>query len=105
MNISCRELENLGIPDTLGHSDLNSGNVLLDDGSPVFIDWMQGHIGPPFLTLEYLTALNRRMSAADSTLTDALRQEYLGCWRDVCSARQLENLSSSSLWSPPLLTL
>jgi hypothetical protein len=90
MNISCQELENLGIPDTLGHSDLNSGNVLLDDGSPVFIDWMQGHIGPPFLTLEYLTALNRRMSAADSALTDALRQEYLGCWRDVCSARQLE---------------
>lgn len=87
---SCRDLEILGIPDSLGHSDLNSGNVLFDDGGSVFIDWMQGHLGHPFLTFEYLLALNRRLLPADIALTDALRQEYLGCWRDVCSVRQLK---------------
>jgi hypothetical protein len=87
---SCLDLEMLGVPDTLGHSDLNSGNVLFDNGGPVFIDWMQGHLGHPLLTLEYLLALNRRLSPVDVTLSRALCQEYLSCWRDVCSVRQLE---------------
>lgn len=99
VKVCCRELETLGIPDTLGHSDLNSGNVLFDDSDPVFIDWMQGHIGHPFLTLEYLLALNRRLSPIDVTVSDALCQEYLGCWRDICSVRQLER----SLRHIPLL--
>ncbi len=90
LKASCRDLEILGVPDSLGHSDLNSGNVLCDHGGPVFIDWMQGHIGHPFLTFEYLHLLHGRLLPAEAALMAVLHREYLSCWRHVCSARQLE---------------
>ncbi|HEU5409257.1 MAG TPA: phosphotransferase, partial [Nitrospira sp.] len=48
------EVEMLGIPNTIGHSDLNPGNVLVNNDGAVFLDWMQGHIGHPVVTFEYL---------------------------------------------------
>lgn len=86
---ACQELEVLGIPDTLGHSDLNSCNVLVGSGGSVFLDWMQGHVGNPLITFEYLSALRRRL-VPGGAVDRVLRDEYLSAWRCYCPDPKLE---------------
>jgi hypothetical protein len=80
LRVACRDLNTMGLPDTLGHSDLNPGNVLVDGEQPIFLDWMEGHIGHPFLSLEYLLALNRRIAGGRGNGIEALRSAYCRCW-------------------------
>jgi hypothetical protein len=91
---SCWQLRQLDVPDTLGHSDLNPGNVLVDDTQVVFLDWMQGHIGNPLLSFEFLLALCRRLLPGDDTLVTALRREYLCRWQSQFPDRDLERCSA-----------
>jgi hypothetical protein len=56
LNDSCCRIEQLGIPDTLIHNDMNPGNILIDDTRCVFTDWCEAAVGVPFLTNEYLRA-------------------------------------------------
>jgi hypothetical protein len=81
VRVGCRELNGFGIPDTLGHSDLNPGNVLSGDDHPVFLDWTEGHVAHPLFSLEYLLALCCRMMPGDETMATAVRREYLSCWQ------------------------
>lgn len=93
------ELEILGIPDALGHSDLNPGNVLVNKQRAVFIDWMQGYIGHPFLTFEYLTALLRRLRPDLESWHSSIREAYCQPWTDICSEQHV----SRALKLTPLL--
>jgi hypothetical protein len=98
---SCRALEVLSVPDTLGHSDFNPGNVLIQEERAVFIDWMLGHTGHPFLTFEYLCALLRRIGPTPDKLLPSLREEYLRPWRRLLSAEQI----AKSLQFSPLVAV
>ncbi len=89
LRAACRQIQALSFPETLGHSDFNSGNVLVAGEQAVFLDWAQAHIGSPFLTLEYLLLLLRRAFPDNVERLNAVREEYLRLWRPVCSARQL----------------
>ena len=86
----CKELGLLQVPDTLGHSDLNPGNVLIDGCHVVFLDWMQGHVGHPFLTLEYLQAVSRRILPGDEALVGSLEYQYLSQWHLGCCDQALK---------------
>ncbi len=46
-------LGELGIPDALGHLDLNPGNIIVSADRCAFIDWAEAHVGHPFLSFEY----------------------------------------------------
>ena len=46
--------EAAGIPKTLGHLDLNPGNIIVLDSGTAFIDWAEAYVGNPLLSLEYL---------------------------------------------------
>jgi hypothetical protein len=83
---ACRRLGILGIPDTVGHSDFNSGNILIGHMDAVFLDWAEGHVGPPFITLAYLELL------AGSRFSCHCRRAYLDAWSLQCSAGQIETL-------------
>jgi thiamine kinase-like enzyme len=74
------ELSALGIPDALGHSDFNPGNILITPDRCVFIDWSAAHVGNPFLTLEYLLAHRRRTCPAPQGEGQDLREVYAQCW-------------------------
>lgn len=74
------ELASLGIPDSLGHSDFNPGNILMRPEGCVFIDWYAAHIGNPLLTLEYLTSHRRNSGVTSATDEPALRETYAQCW-------------------------
>ena len=47
----CRELGELGIPETVQHDDFHDGNVFVRDGKYVFFDWGDACVSHPFHTL------------------------------------------------------
>ena len=46
------ELADCGIPETLIHGDLHGGNIMVEDGRPLFIDWSDAAVSHPFFDLE-----------------------------------------------------
>jgi hypothetical protein len=107
-------LGDIGIPYTLGHSDFNPGNILVEGNRCVFTDWAEAYVGHPFLTFEYLLAHLRISCPTLVMREDCLREAYTACWRStVCSAnieRALQlspliavyaNAISSNSWRDP----
>jgi hypothetical protein len=93
---ACSALETMGFPDTLGQSDLNPGNVIVDDESASFIDWADASVGFPFTTFEYLLAVFRRQMPDRNEWITAMCQSYFEPWR--------ESFSSATLASGFILT-
>lgn len=95
---ACRRMNQLAIPDSIGHSDFNSGNIVVHRGEAVFLDWAQGHVGPPCLTLEYLLLLVARNCPADPALLSDVREEYFSICLPALPKRDVaECLSLSPL--------
>lgn len=82
---ACDCLEDVSIPDTLIHNDMNPGNVLHDGSRCVFTDWCETAVGNPFLTFEHLS-----LFASDEAERFRLREIYRNCWLDSLSQRQIE---------------
>ena len=79
----------LGIPDSLGHLDLNPGNIIVSETGCAFLDWAEAYIGPPFFSLEYLLEHNSRTTKPDATLRDQLVNSYYGHWRQHLPANAI----------------
>jgi len=90
-------LESLSIPDTLGHSDFNPGNILVGSQRCVFIDWAEAHVSHPFLTFEYLISHLRKDYPALARFEDAIRSSYAQPWQSVSLP---EHVSEAFLFSP-----
>lgn len=86
---ACHQSESLGMPNALGNTDLNPGNVLVNQDGATFLDWMQGYIGPPFVMLEYLLALLRRLRPDLTEWAKPLQEAYCQRWTGICSAYQM----------------
>ena len=83
-------LEDLGIPDTLGHLDLNPGNIITSKSQCAFLDWAEAYIGQPFFAFQYLLEHFRRMSSADSVSEKKVVTSYLAPWEQVASRNCVE---------------
>ena len=90
-------LEAVGIPDTLGHSDFNPGNILVGSERCVFIDWAEAHVSHPFLTFEYLISHLRKDYPALTRFEDTIRSSYVQRWQSVALP---EHISEAFLFSP-----
>lgn len=90
-------LQSVGIPDTLGHGDFNSGNILVGSERCVFIDWAEAHVGHPFLTFEYLISHLRKNYPALIQFEAAIRSSYALPWQAVSLP---EHVSEAFLFSP-----
>jgi len=91
-----RRLRETNTPETLGHSDFNPGNILMNGDRCVFIDWAEAHVSHPFLTFEFLRVhlhKHPQLSAQD----DELREAYSRSWLSVIS---LSNLDRAFEFSP-----
>jgi hypothetical protein len=85
---ACSRMEDLGIPDTLIHNDINSGNILFRGTHCVFTDWCEVGVGNPFLTFQHLCLLQFGNGVDWSP---RLREAYKRCWlEDHLSASQIE---------------
>jgi len=76
-------LEALGIPETLGHLDLNPGNIVVSSSRCVFLDWAEAYVGNPFFSLEYLREHLRRTNRTDSAVETKLVESYCARWEQA----------------------
>jgi len=86
------ELEDAGIPNTLGHLDLNPGNILVSPTRCVFLDWQAAYIGPPFPSFQYLLEHWHRFRGEDSRHEESLVRSYLKHWVRFASTSQIASL-------------
>ena len=78
-------LEALEIPETLGHLDLNPGNIVVSATKCVFLDWAEAYVGNPFLTFQYLIEHFRRSHPRDSSRECQVLESYAAPWSRILS--------------------
>lgn len=76
-------LADLGVPNTLGHLDLNPWNIVVSVNGCIFLDWAEAYVGLPFFSFEYLLQHFRRDAGADATLQSELLNAYRAPWRQL----------------------
>ena len=84
---ACFRLEDLEIPDTVIHNDINPGNVLFNGARCVFTDWCETGIGNPFFTLHHLCRL--RCDGRDRSISNS-REIYKKCWVRHLTEKQID---------------
>jgi hypothetical protein len=89
----CR-VEDLRIPDTLIHNDLNLGNILSNGGKLVFTDWSEAAIGNPFTACERLCRLN-------PSHCEDVQAAYKDRWSELLDQQTIE----SAFHLMPLLSI
>ena len=79
-------LEELRIPNTLGHLDLNPWNIIVCADRSVFVDWAEAYLGHPFLSFQYLLEHFRREFADGTELESRLTEVYKAPWQNLLPA-------------------
>jgi hypothetical protein len=82
-------LEETGIPTTLGHLDMNPGNIVCSPTGCVFLDWAEAFVGHPFLTFEYLLEHFRRTFGQHDAQETQFLARYTSPWRAFASTSDI----------------
>jgi Phosphotransferase enzyme family len=90
-------LATVQIPETLGHSDFNPGNIIVGPERCVFIDWAEAHVSHPFLTFEYFLAHLRKDYPKLLSTEPDLRACYSRVWKSIVSPTRI---AEAYLFSP-----
>lgn len=77
---ACSRMQNVGVPDTLIHNDINTGNILLTRSRCVFTDWAEAYIGNPFLSFQHLCAQISAGSDHAEAWLPQVRNAYKKLW-------------------------
>ncbi len=85
---SLEELEAEGVPDSLGHLDLNPNNLIVLPERTIFLDWAEGCIGHPFFTFAYL--LEHFRSHFPGTELRQMVKAYADVWQERTSFEDIE---------------
>jgi hypothetical protein len=91
---SLLHLEALDLPDTIGHMDLNPGNIFSTDSGCVFLDWAESYVGNPFFSFEYLLQHFRQSASPGVLEEDRFREAYFAPWQAVVSSQAMERAMS-----------
>jgi fructosamine-3-kinase len=71
----CDQLAGYGVPQTLVHGDLHTGNVALFEGKMVFFDWTDACVAHPFFDVMLMMNWEN-----DLEIQTRLRDQYLSLW-------------------------
>jgi Phosphotransferase enzyme family len=80
-----RRMEDLDLPQTIVHGDMNRENILTGSGQCQFLDWCEAYVGCPFITLQHLLLLNQDGSEGWAPRDAALKDRYKRVWLRVCN--------------------
>jgi hypothetical protein len=94
-------LDKAALPNTLGHLDFNPGNILVNEGRVLFLDWSAGCVGCPLWTLEYLLERLRRFHPTNDRWRSEVLSAYLDQWRCLVRPDELK----FALATAPLLAV
>ena len=86
----------LRVPDTLGHIDLNPGNLLVSPSRCVFLDWAEACVTSPFVTFEYLAEHFRHSNIGGAEGCQRLVTAYRRPWRAFLSDGELARAIEAS---------
>jgi hypothetical protein len=78
-------LDGTGIPSTVGHLDINPGNIIDTPTGSVFLDWAEAFVGHPFFTFQYLVEHFRRTFGVGHSCESQLAASYTRPWRAFAS--------------------
>lgn len=84
-----RLFQDFGIPNTLGHLDLNPCNVIASEDECVFLDWAEAYVGHPFFSLEYLLQHFQKTGASTDCQAQIL-DAYKTPWRQLMSCDSID---------------
>jgi Ser/Thr protein kinase RdoA (MazF antagonist) len=76
----------ISIPETIGHLDLNPGNIIISGGRCTFLDWAEAYVGNPLFSLEYLLQHARRAFGECPDLRTKMLAAYCAEWDGVAPA-------------------
>ena len=90
----CRELASYGIPESVNHGDFHDGNVLVRDGHVTFLDWGDGCIAHPFVSLRtFFVSIEMTLKLDDyapfTPEMSALLDHYLEQWQPLAPIEDL----------------
>lgn len=88
---SCAFLEGIGLPNTVGHTDFNPGNIVVSGDHCVFLDWAEGCVSNPLLTFEYLRVHMARCGI-EQPAAERLTAAYLLPWTGFYSSEELHRV-------------
>jgi hypothetical protein len=94
-------LRQLQLPETIGHLDLNPGNIVVSTAGSRFLDWAEAYTGNPFLSFEYLRQHGRRAFPNHPSAEQKLEASYSAVWKQVISAETV----AKALQLAPLLAV
>jgi hypothetical protein len=88
---ACGYVEDLGLPDTVLHGDMNLANILVADERCVFVDWCEAYVGNPLVTFEHLLLLNQIEDPTQKASCDQrLRETYRAAMSKMCDRRAVD---------------
>jgi hypothetical protein len=90
LEYACDRMQDLQVPDSVVHNDLNRGNILSDKERCVFTDWCEACIGNPFFNFERLTLLLPSVYKDRERDLITLRAIYRRYWLDYLSPSQID---------------
>jgi len=85
---ACSSLDQLGLPDVLGHLDFNPGNIVVSSEKCAFLDWSEGSVVEPFVTFCYLREHAVRTLGGAAETQARIVRAYLEPWQSLLSPRQ-----------------
>jgi phosphotransferase family enzyme len=89
-------LDELALPQTVGHMDLNPHNIICSDRKCVFLDWAEAFIGCPLFSFEYLLQQFRRAFPSQPAMERMFREAYVARWRASIAPASLALVASLS---------
>jgi len=96
---SLAQLQDLSVPNTIGHLDLNPGNIIVSPFGYTFLDWAEAYIGNPIFSFQYLLEHFRQSASADPHSETRLTATYVEPWHSRIPAAAL----NEALQLSPLL--
>ena len=85
---ACSALEQLDLPNTIGHLDFNPGNILVSPERAVFLDWAEACVTSPFITYNYLREHFRRRFGGTAA-RESIAAAYLAPWQALFPSHYL----------------
>ncbi len=82
----CNRLASYGLPATLVHGDLHTGNTFIGDSDFVVYDWTDACIAHPFFDLSFVA------QEQDREIADLLVRAYLEPWQDFEPLPRLQEM-------------
>jgi thiamine kinase-like enzyme len=88
---TCLQMEELDLPETLAHGDINPGNILFNGTRCVFIDWAEAYTGNPFLNFERFLHHVERLGEPAESWVPGLRILYKQQWLDLLDEAKIDH--------------